>query len=69
MMKVFICPKCGWVRTVSRRKQVECYKCKNQEMMQAKVSFLDYSKMGEQQRKDYVESWMFLHSAGHNTVR
>lgn len=69
MMKVFICPQCGWVRTVSRRKHVECYKCENREMLQAKVSFMDYSKMSEQQRNDYVESWMFLHAAGHNTVK
>lgn len=62
MMKVFICPKCGWVRTVSRRKEVECYKCDNREMLQAKISFLEYSKMSEQQRKDYVDSWMFIHA-------
>lgn len=65
MMKVFICPKCGWVRAVSRRKQVECYKCKNQQMIQAKLAFTEYSNMSEQQRADYVESWMFIH--GKNT--
>ena len=27
MMKVYICPNCGWLRTVSRRKEVECFKC------------------------------------------
>ena len=27
MMKVFICPECGWMRVVSRRKDVECFKC------------------------------------------
>ena len=25
MMKVYICPSCGWMRVVSRRKDVECY--------------------------------------------
>ena len=25
MMKVYICPKCGWIRTVSRRNEVECF--------------------------------------------
>lgn len=65
MMKVFICPKCGWMRTVSRRKQVECFKCDNQEMVLTKLSFLDYTEMSEQQRADYVESWQFLH--GKNT--
>lgn len=62
MMKVFICPKCGWMRTVSRRKQVECFKCDNQEMALTKLSFLDYTEMSEQQRADYVESWQYLHS-------
>ena len=61
MMKVFICPKCGWMRTVSRRKEVECFKCDNREMVLTKLSFLDYSEMNEQQRADYVESWQFLH--------
>lgn len=23
MMKVFICPECGWIRTVSRRKEMQ----------------------------------------------
>lgn len=23
MMKVYICPKCGWIRTVSRRNEVD----------------------------------------------
>ncbi len=30
MMKVYICPKCGWIRTVSRRNEVECFKCGNE---------------------------------------
>ncbi len=30
MMKVYICPSCGWIRVVSRRKDVECYKCSEQ---------------------------------------
>ena len=27
MMRLFICPECGWMRTVSRRVSVECFKC------------------------------------------
>ncbi len=69
MMKVFICPKCGWVRTVSRRKEVECFKCPNPTMVQAKISFVEYSAMNEQQRKDYAESWMFIHSGGNHVSR
>ena len=33
MMRLFICPECGWMRTVSRRASVECFKC-NGVMMQ-----------------------------------
>ena len=32
MMRVYICPDCGWMRMVSRRKNVECYKCGVQDM-------------------------------------
>jgi len=39
MMKVFICPECGWMRVVSRRKDVECFKCGNEQMTLAKVDF------------------------------
>ena len=62
MMRVYICPECGWIRTVSRRKEVECFKCDNRETVLNKLSFLDYSEMNEQQRADYVESWQFLHT-------
>ena len=61
MMRVYICPNCGWIRTVSRRKTVECYKCGQQEMVPSKLTFLEYSKMDEQQRNDYSESWLFIH--------
>ncbi len=36
MMRVYICPDCGWMRMVSRRKNVECYKCGVQDMTLAK---------------------------------
>lgn len=61
MMRVFICPKCGWVRTVSRRKTVECYKCGHSQMSLSKLSFVEYSDMDEKQREDYIESWLFIH--------
>ena len=53
MMRVYICPDCGWMRTVSRRKTVECFKCGQKQMVLSKLSFLEYSDMSEQQRKDY----------------
>ncbi len=61
MMRVFICPNCGWIRTVSRRKTVECYKCGCKDMTMSRLTFLEYADMDEQQRKDYVESWLYIH--------
>jgi predicted nucleic-acid-binding Zn-ribbon protein len=64
MMKVFICPKCGWMRTVSRRKEVECFKCGCRDMKLSRLSFLEYSDMSDEQREDYAASWRFLHARG-----
>lgn len=61
MIKVYICPKCGWMRTVSRRKKVECFKCGEQDMSQSKLTYDKYSRMNEQERKDYSDSWMYIH--------
>lgn len=61
MMKVYICPQCGWIRTVSRRKKVECYKCGEPEMSQAKISYDEYSGMNEKERADYSVGWLYIH--------
>lgn len=61
MMRVYICPNCGWIRTVSRRKTVECFQCGEPDMSLARLSFLDYSEMDEEQRDNYVQSWLFIH--------
>lgn len=60
MMKVFICPECGSITTVSRRKEVECYRCGGAEMVPSKLTFAKYSEMDEQQRRDYAESWLYI---------
>jgi hypothetical protein len=52
MMRVYICPDCGWMRMVSRRKNVECYKCG----VQAKK---DYSAIADRvckEEKKNIES-------------
>lgn len=62
MIKLFICPKCGWVRTVSRRVKVECLKCEgNVQMLPAKLDYTQYTKMSAEERQDYVDSWMYIH--------
>jgi hypothetical protein len=61
MMKVFICPKCGWMRVVSRRKDVECYKCGVEDMTPVKLDFTSFSGMSEEERKDYANGWLYIH--------
>lgn len=61
MMKVFICPDCGWMRVVSRRKDVECYKCSASQMVQTKIDFNTYTAMSDKERKDYSEGWLYIH--------
>jgi hypothetical protein len=61
MMKVFICQNCGWMRVVSRRKEVECYKCGEKQMSLAKLDFAAFSEMSEEERKDYADGWLYIH--------
>lgn len=61
MMKVYICPKCGWMRAVSRRSDVECFKCGQQQMEPVKMTYEKYAFLSEQERQDYAESWMYIH--------
>ena len=50
MMRLFICPECGWMRTVSRRASVECFKCNGVMMQPVKLEYTQYVKMSEQER-------------------
>ena len=61
MLKVYICPSCGWLRTVSRRKDVECHRCGNPKMELTNLEYEAYAAMTETERADYVESWKFIH--------
>ncbi|MGN0343024.1 MAG: DNA-directed RNA polymerase subunit M [Roseburia sp.] len=61
MMKVYICPECGWIRAVSRRKDVECFKCGNKQMTMARITYERYGNMTESEREDYAKSWMYIH--------
>lgn len=61
MMKVYICPECGWMRVVSRRKDVECHRCGDTAMVLTNLSMVKYSDMNEEQRTDYSLAWMYIH--------
>ncbi len=61
MMKIYICPGCGWLRAVSRRKNVECYKCGESNMELTRMTYEKYAFLDEEGRKDYAESWMYIH--------
>ncbi|MCC8168304.1 MAG: DNA-directed RNA polymerase subunit M [Clostridiales bacterium] len=62
MMKIYICPQCGWVRPVSRRSDVECHKCKNMRMRLTNLDFVKYTSMTEQERRDYAAAWLYIHA-------
>lgn len=62
MMKVYICPECGWMRIVSRRKDVECHQCGLEQMTLSNLSMVEYTNMTEQERADYIEGWLYIHS-------
>lgn len=64
-MKVYICPECGWIRMVSRRKSVECFKCGERNMKVTKLSYQKVGEMSEQERQDYAKSWLYLHGNKH----
>ena len=54
MMKIYICPDCGWMRVVSRRKDVECHKCGKDQTRRTNLEFGKYSEMSEEVRQDYA---------------
>ena len=60
-MKIFICPSCGRMTVGSRKKELFCSKCNETAMICTKISFEKYSKMNELQRKNYAESWLYIH--------
>ncbi len=62
MMKVYICPECGWMRIVSRRKNVECHRCGAMQMTLCNLSMVEYTDMNEKEREDYVTGWMYIHN-------
>ena len=60
-MKIYICPDCGWIRMVSRRKEVECFKCCRPQMRLTNLEFGKYTNMSEKERQDYADAWLYIH--------
>lgn len=60
-MKIYICPDCGWIRMVSRRKEVECFKCGRPQMRLTNLEFGKYTNMSEKERQDYADAWLYIH--------
>ena len=65
MMKVYICQNCGWIRVVSRRKNVECFKCGEKQMVVTKLPYEKVGHMSEEERKDYSKPGLYLHGPKH----
>ena len=61
MMKIYLCPGCGRMTAASRKKEVYCSKCNEVLMERVKLTFEKYTEMDEQQRKDYAQSWLYIH--------
>lgn len=61
MLKIYICPNCGWLRTVSRRRDVQCHRCGGAEMVLTKLEYKKYAAMNENERADYAKSWQYIH--------
>ena len=61
MMKVYICPECGWMRMVSRRKDVECHHCGFSQMALTNLTMVRFTEMDEAQREDYSTAWLYIH--------
>lgn len=62
MMKIYICPQCGWIRMVSRRRDVECHKCGYDRMRVTNLDLEKYTNMTEEERRDYSEAWLYIHN-------
>lgn len=62
MMKIYICPLCGALRVVSRRKDVDCNQCGGRQMRLTNLEFGKYSDMSEAERTDYADAWLYIHN-------
>ena len=56
MILVYVCPNCQDMRIVSRRKEVSCTVC-GHEMELSGLTFLEWSEMTQEERKEYSTQW------------
>lgn len=61
MMKVYICPSCGWMRVVSRRKDVDAYKCSEPQMVLQKWFRISTRKCQKRKGKINSDGWLYIH--------
>ena len=62
MMKIYICPQCGWIRMVSRRKDVECLQCGDGQMRLTNLDLEKFTDMSEEARTSYAQAWLYIHN-------
>lgn len=46
---------------VSRRKEVECFKCGRPQRRLTNLEFGKYTNMSEKERQDYADAWLYIH--------
>jgi hypothetical protein len=62
MMKIYICPQCGGMRMVSRRKTVGCHQCGREQMRVTNLDLEKYTDMSAEERSSYAEAWLYIHN-------
>ena len=53
---------------VSRRKEVECFKCGRPQMRLTNLEFGKYTNMSEKERQDYADAWLYIHRKKENNM-
>jgi hypothetical protein len=62
MIKIYICPQCGGMRMVSRRKTVGCNRCGRGEMRITNLNLEKYTDMSSDDRNSYARAWLYIHN-------
>lgn len=57
MLRVYICPDCGSIRPVARRKEVNCYQC-DSAMVGLKLTYVEYSEWNQEERRQFANQWL-----------